>query len=649
MKRLLTGALVAAVPVALAAALCLWLMQGRMLPLGGDEPHYLVMADSLVRDRDLQLRNNYEEDFRTKRIYGPVQPHAFQYDRGWFPYHTPGMSALVAVPFALGGALGARLGLVLFAGLLPLALYVWLSGRLPRGTAAWLTLGATVSLPLVWGAVAIYPDLPGGVLALVASLWLVSRGERTVTRPTPGYWVAWAAFWLVSGFLPWLNIKFIVTTAALAAGGLWLARRDGPAGRRTALLAGPLVLVGPILLALFHVWAFGSLLGGRGSSEVTDAPLRALMIFLGLHLDQANGMFLQQPLFLAGVPALAILARRDWRLALVLAGLYASLILPNAFQMARFGGGGPSGRFGWSAAWLWMIPIGLAVADRRDRLERFVRPMVLLALAYQVALALRWVPDPGVLMPELDERIWARNSLFPPDLRYVVPSFYFWDFRSYLSYTPNVLAAIGVVLLACSGAAWRSVTRRSWVRPAWVAYAVLCGILLPVAPIGGTIEQAQRERGLVRAAASQITRRFEAERLSPRSLGGTSREDPQASQGEARANRPARPDNFIIFGPWLDLAAGRYHAELAIRLGSPTSAKIVGFFEVTANRGRQVVARQAVEAAALVEDAYRLIRLDFEVEEPLGEVEFRFITERDVDVLLDYVELTPVLPHPPEQ
>jgi hypothetical protein len=317
--------------------------------------------------------------------------------------------------------------------------------------------------------------------------------------------------------------------------------------------------------------------------------------------------------------------------------------------MARFGGGGPSGRFGWSAAWLWMIPIGLVVADRRDRLERFVRPMVLVALAYQAALALRWVPDPGVLMPELDERIWARNSLFPPDLRYVVPSFYFWDFRSYLSYIPNVLAVIGIALLACSGPAWLAVTRPRWVRGAWISYAVLCGILLPVAPMGGTVEQAQRERGLVRSASSQVPRRFEAERLSPRSLGGTTREDPAASEGEARANRPARPDNFIIFGPWLDLAAGRYHATLSIRLGSPTSARIVGFFEVTANRGRQVVARQAVEAASLTVDAYRPIRLDFEVEQPLGEVEFRFITERDVDVLLDYVDLTPVLPHPPEQ
>ncbi len=648
MTRARTGLLVAAVPVILAAVLCTWWVRGRMLPLGGDEPHYLVMADSLVRDRDLRLRNNYEEDFRTERIYGPVQPHAFQYDRGWFPYHTPGMSALVAVPFALGGALGARLGLVLFAGLLPLALYVWLAGRLSGGTAAWLTLGATVSLPLIWGSVAIYPDLPGAVLALCAGLWVVSRGERPVPRAGATYWLAWAAFWLASGLLPWLNIKFIVATAALGGGALWLARRDGPSGGRAALWTSPLVLVGLVLLALFHQWAFGSLLGGRGSSEITDSPLRALMIFLGLHLDQANGMFLQQPLWLAGVPALVILARRDWRTAFFLGVLYLSLILPNAFQMARFGGGGPSGRFGWSAAWLWMIPIGLVLADRRDRLERFVRPMALLALAYQAALALRWVPDPGVLMPELDERIWARNSLFPPDLRYVVPSFYFWDFRSYLSYIPNVLAVLGVALLAGSGHVCLSVTRPRWVRAAWVSYAVLCGILLPVAPMGGTVEQAQRERGLVRSASSQIPRRFEAERLSPRSLGGTTREDPAASEGEARANRPARPDNFIIFGPWLDLAAGRYHATLSIRLGSPTSARLVGFFEVTANRGRQVVAQQAVEAASLVEDAYRPIRLDFEVEQPLGEVEFRFLTERDVDVLLDYVELAPVLPHPPE-
>lgn len=77
----------------------------------GDEPHYLVIAASVVRDRDFDVRNNYEEDFRPAEIYGPVDVHAARTPTAWWPLHTPGLGVLVAVPWALGGVLGARLAL----------------------------------------------------------------------------------------------------------------------------------------------------------------------------------------------------------------------------------------------------------------------------------------------------------------------------------------------------------------------------------------------------------------------------------------------------------------------------------------------------------------------------------------------------------
>jgi hypothetical protein len=112
----------------------------------------------------------------------------------------------------------------------------------------------------------------------------------------------------------------------------------------------------------------------------------------------------------------------------------------------------PRGGLAWSAEWLWIVPLGFVIAEYRDALLRYVKPATAAGVIYQAALAVRWLANPHVLLPELDERIWVRNSLFPIPVRYGLPSFYFWDFSSYWTYLPNVLAYAGVGLLLLSGA-----------------------------------------------------------------------------------------------------------------------------------------------------------------------------------------------------
>jgi hypothetical protein len=164
-------------------------------------------------------------------------------------------------------------------------------------------------------------------------------------------------------------------------------------------------------------------------------------------------MFWQQPLLLAGVAAWIPFARRHPRVALGWTALYASLILPNALELARYGGGAPAGRFGWSAAWLWIVPIGYLFEDGDDtRRIRVVKPAAIACLAYQAMLAVRWLGDPGVLFPTLEESLVRRNSLFPVGVRAWLPSFYFWDFRSYWTYLPNVAAYAGFAGILLSGA-----------------------------------------------------------------------------------------------------------------------------------------------------------------------------------------------------
>jgi hypothetical protein len=452
------AAIVAAVPVALAILVTTVFTAGRLLPVTGDEPHYLVMADGLARDRTFDLRSAYAREGETQRIYGsPLPaPHVVIVNHRWGPYHVPGLPLILAAPFTVGGELGARIALCLAAGLLPLCTFSLLRTRTTESLAAWVTIGVSAGMPIVFGASQIYPDLLAGLIAMTLFLWLIDAPLDNATTER------WAIFWLVTGLLPWLNVKFLAATVTLGLAALVIVGRgDRRRHRPPALTACGLVLVGPVLLAAFNMWFFETPLGPRGVAELTTSFGRAAMMFLGLHFDQGQGMFWQQPLLLVGVASLVPFARRSPRVALLWALLYASLIVPNSLELARYGGGGPAGRFAWSAAWLWVVPFAFAIESSPDRWGRLVKPLVIAAVAYQVLLAARWLQEPGVLFPKLEEDLTARNSLFPVAARALLPSFYFWDFASYWTYPPNVAAYVGTALLVAVGGLSNTDRRRS--------------------------------------------------------------------------------------------------------------------------------------------------------------------------------------------
>ena len=226
LRRRLGPLAVCLVPALLAAALStFWLHTGR-LGIGGDEPHYLIIAASVTRDGDLNLRNNYRHDIYTKETFGEFEPHIVRTKAGWMPYHTPGLGALLAAPFEWGGRRASRLALCVLPLLFGLACTRWLPRALSRATVLWLTAGTLLSMPVLFGTSRIYPDLIGGFVAAGLALWLWSEDRQRSL-------LGWAAFWLVVGLMPWLHVKYVAAVLVFGAAGAlqgWHeTRRAGPA------------------------------------------------------------------------------------------------------------------------------------------------------------------------------------------------------------------------------------------------------------------------------------------------------------------------------------------------------------------------------------------------------------------------------------
>lgn len=424
-----------------------WSQAWRPMPLSGDEPHYLIVVDALVRDHSLNVFPAYARDREERRIVGPIdwRNHSRGENDRWFSLHGIGLPVLVAPVFLLFGPTGVRLMLAAIAGLIPV--FVYRAARLARirpGESVGLALCVSLGLPFLAVSGQIYPDLLSGilVLALAVMAWRIwCRGAP------PGAWMAGA---LMLAILPWLHLKNVLVVAVLAIAltvAWWRGdrRRTGWCWWFVGLNAASV-----LLLLTYHLVAFGGPLGPYTTGRGADATLyQAGMIFLGLHFDQAQGVFVQQPLYLLGLVGLPLLFRRAPFIAVTATAAYLAIVVPNTFHSCWYGCFSMSGRFMWGAAALWSFPLLVLYADLGAVGRRVLWVAGGLGLGWQVMLARDWYTAPGRFFTTWTS--YSRNSLFTQAWHGVLPSFY--DFDRYLTFPPNIAAFVIASALLAVGVA----------------------------------------------------------------------------------------------------------------------------------------------------------------------------------------------------
>ena len=176
----------------------------RGVSITADEPFYLVTTQSLLQDRNLDLRNQYRA-----RSYEAFFDHPgglwTQYaplaDGRELSPHNVGLSVLLLPGFAISGLVGAQVQLVLIAALTWALAYV-LALRL-TGARPWLVWLATALVALsatgyIYSS-EVYPEIPAG-LVLVGVLLLTIGPDRPSVRRV-------AAVVVLLSTLPWRGAK----------------------------------------------------------------------------------------------------------------------------------------------------------------------------------------------------------------------------------------------------------------------------------------------------------------------------------------------------------------------------------------------------------------------------------------------------------
>ncbi len=342
----------AAIAFVVYAAAGWWLFA--ILP-GGDEPHYLVITQSVLRDGDIRVENNYAENQYRDYFPAALRPHFGRAGVNGERYsiHAPGLPVVVAPAFALSGYPGVVVWLVLIAA--AGSALLWRASFLLTGSApaAWFGWAAgALSVPSFFQAFSVYPDGLGATLVLFAALPLF---EEQVSKRR------WIAVGAALAVLPWLHTRFAIISALL--GSILLLRLIGSADGRARLAAFMAV---PAASAAGW-FAFFRIVYGEFDPSVPyggDTQTRAANMLTGvpaLLFDHQFGILPNAPVYAFCLAGVFALARRRPRLAIeLMAPAVAYLLAVSAFHMWWAGSSAP-GRFlapilpllAIPGAWLW--------------------------------------------------------------------------------------------------------------------------------------------------------------------------------------------------------------------------------------------------------------------------------------------------------
>ena len=374
----------------------------------GDEPHYLLMAQSLWREGDLDLRDNVERGDYREYFPGTLSPHwgAPRADGRPFPAHSPGLPLLLAPVYALGGraacvALFALLGAALVHEVRLLALRVTGDAR-----SALVAAVAAAGPPVFYYAFHLYTELPSA-LAVALSLRILTGAPGPVAA-------ALAALSISS--LPWLHLKMIPAAAAL--GVVALVRLRGRSLVAFLAVASPAVAA----FAGYYLWIFGSptplaVYGGGIPPDSGVSPLRA---GAGLFLDRSFGLIPHAPAFLLAFGGLPLLFSRALRREAgphLLVG--AAVLAPLLDWRMWWGGQCPPARFLVPLVPLLSVAIAALTRGPQRGLARW--RWALIALGTALALFMAAQPGERLMLNRGSRptRVWAALSGETPVERYL--------------------------------------------------------------------------------------------------------------------------------------------------------------------------------------------------------------------------------------
>lgn len=425
------------VPLAFLAGLGLRYI--RVIPATGDEVEYLLLAQSLWREHDIDVQDNFArgDHLEYSHPIGRMPYGTWRADGRPATTHSLGLPLLLAPLYAGGGRVACVLLMAIVAAALAAATWRYAADLTADREAALLAWLLCIGPPVFFYGFHLYTETLSAILTLGAFVAL-TRTPGIVASALAGFAVA---------LLPWVHVKMIPAAAVLGLMGLFRLRGK----ERLAFLA-------PIALSVagyawHHERVYGnptplSLYGSKLPRQVKRSE--PWVNLPGLLLDGRFGLLPLAPGFLLGAAGASSLWRRLGSARLWGAAVVAAMFGPLLFWQSWWAGHCPPARFFVPLVPFLAVAAACRVADSRLALARWRWGFAAWGLCLALYTSAR--PEARLLLPDRYE---------------LAPVFEAWRFGVSLNdvlprLTPEIATpgrtaawAVVVVLLLVLDARWR--------------------------------------------------------------------------------------------------------------------------------------------------------------------------------------------------
>ncbi|MBN1221868.1 MAG: hypothetical protein JXB23_01375 [Candidatus Aminicenantes bacterium] len=393
--------------------LCAFVLVSRGITFSGDEPYYLLTAHSLLKDKDINVANNYkQQDYfafyekeKNPRFRLGMYARAGKKGRDYiYPVNLPGISVLVLPCYWLSQFFKGSLltfilkaSLSLWASLLGVQIFLLARDIWKReGTALLVWLLYSFSVPVLFYATHLYSEIPIALFSVY-----VFRKVRSEQSLKPFHYV-FCGF-LLSLFC-WFGLKYNLLFGPLLCVAVYFLLTTHKARLKVIYL-----LVFPVLSLTLFYSVIHSLYGSFSPFSVYEgvltperlhafkdaafsAPLSMrIWSFLDYFLDQRDGLLLYSPLYFFSILGFVEIFRKSKKEFLILLFLTIPYLLNYAFFTHRQGYS-PQGRILTPISWVGAIAIGYFLIHNQKKIYSFLF-RVFSILGIGIAFLLLMHPD----------------------------------------------------------------------------------------------------------------------------------------------------------------------------------------------------------------------------------------------------------------
>ncbi len=402
------------------------------MALVGDEPHYLALSQSLARDHDLNVFNQYfRGGFKEFLDVEKLAAHG-TWGKGFkriYSYHLPGVSLTLAPffffklsPPLLYFLLRSFLGL--FGALLAVLVYLfglrlWRS----RSLAFFATLVFSLTAPVFFYSFHIFPEVQAMLLVLSALYLLFFKAGGNDNRSL------WAGLLLGATIFWGVKYALFIYPFALGFFAYWIWKKKfRPA---LLLLVFPLLFQALFFYYLYHAYGnfspnsvYYGMLSPAQAGAFYDTILKKITLnmrwetLLDYFFDQRDGLLLYNPFYFFAFPGLLLALKNFKRYRLhLLAALPAAAVRPqprlfdHPRRLLPARALPDAGRLGAAALRRDLLP-GKPQPLFQKSVPRACPCIPFSSAAYQVTAALhalpahhpRYAAAPGPDVPELEQQ-----------------------------------------------------------------------------------------------------------------------------------------------------------------------------------------------------------------------------------------------------